>query len=260
MPQFVYGNWPVLETLRAGRRQADQLLLAHKVEEKGVVGDILHTAETRGVPVTRVEKRILDDLAEGGHHQNVALRVSAYPYVAIADILALARARGEAPFILILDLLQDPQNVGALLRVGDAVGIHGVVLQERRGVAITSAVSRASSGAVEHLQVAMVNNIATAMRELKENDVWLAGLDIGPNVPPIDRADLKVALGLVIGSEGDGMRRLVRDSCDLLVSLPMRGHVGSLNAATAGSIALYAAWQARGWEGWAHAGRQRSDS
>jgi 23S rRNA (guanosine2251-2'-O)-methyltransferase len=140
--------------------------------------------------------------------------------------------------------------VGSLLRVADAVGIHGIILQERRGVGVTPAVVNASSGAVEHLRVAQVTNLVQTMKDLKEQDVWLVGLDIGPNVPTIDKVDLNIGIGLVLGSEGEGMRRLVRDTCDLLICLPMRGRVGSLNVATVGSVALYSAWQARGWPGW----------
>jgi 23S rRNA (guanosine2251-2'-O)-methyltransferase len=156
----------------------------------------------------------------------------------------------EKPFLLILDLLQDPQNVGALLRVADAVGVHGVLLQERRGVDVTPAVVNASSGAVEHLNVTVVTNLVTVMRRLKEEDVWLVGLDIGPDTATLDQVDLDRPLAVVMGSEGEGLRRLVRETCDLRITLPMRGHVLSLNVATAGSIALYAAWQARGWQGW----------
>jgi 23S rRNA (guanosine2251-2'-O)-methyltransferase len=136
------------------------------------------------------------------------------------------------------------------MRVADAVGVHGIVIQERRGVEITPAVINASSGAVEHLRVAQVVNLVQAMKELKGNDVWMIGLDAGPNVPPLDKADLNLSIGLVLGSEGEGLRRLVRDTCDLVLCLPMRGHVASLNVATAGSVALYSAWRARGWEGW----------
>ncbi len=136
------------------------------------------------------------------------------------------------------------------MRVADAVGVHGIIMQDRRQVGITPAVIASSSGAVEHLQVAQVTNLVNAMKELKDNDVWIVGMDVGPNVPALDKQDLNMAIGLVMGSEGDGMRRLVRDTCDFLVTLPMRGQVGSLNVATAGSIALYAAWQARSWQGW----------
>lgn len=242
-----------MEALRAGRRSIDQLLVAETVEAKGLVAEILATAAEKGVPVRRVPRRIIDDLAQGANHQNMALRTNGYPYASIDDVLALSSRREEKPFILILDLLKDPQNVGSLLRVADAVGVHGVVLQERRGVAVTPAVVNASSGAVEHLNIVQVTNLVNAMRDLKAQDVWMVGLDIGENVAPIDKTDLNMSIGLVLGSEGEGLRRLVRDTCDLLLALPMRGSVASLNVATTGAVALYAAWQARSWQGWAHA-------
>lgn len=250
MSEFIYGHWGVMESLRANRRSFDHLLLTETVEERGIVAQIMQTAQERGVPIKRVARRIIDDLSNGANHQNMALRVGPYPYVETSAVLKLAEQRGEKPFILLLDLLKDPQNVGVLLRVADAVGIHGVVLQERRGVAVTPSVVNASSGAVEHLQVVQVTNLVNTMRDLKENDVWMAGLDIGPNTPPLDKQNLNMGLGLVLGSEGEGMRRLVRDTCDLLFCLPMRGNVASLNVATVGSVALYSAWQARGWQGW----------
>lgn len=253
MTEFIYGHWAIMEALRAGRRQMEQLLLTETVEEKGLVAEILNTAQERNVKVRRVPRRIIDDLANGANHQNMALRVGEYPYVDVEDVLALAQRRNEKPFILLLDLLKDPQNVGVLLRVADAVGVHGVILQERRSVSVTPSVVNASSGAVEHLQIVQVTNLAQTMKDLKSQDVWMVGLDMGPNVPPMDKTDLNMSLGLVLGSEGEGMRRLVRDSCDLLLCLPMRGMVASLNVATVGSVALYAAWQARGWQGWAHA-------
>ncbi len=253
MAEFVYGHWPIMEALRAGRRNIEQLLITDTVEEKGLVAEIISTAQEKNVNVRRVARRIIDDLAEGANHQSMVLRVGGYPYVQPDEILALAESKGEKPFILLLDLLKDPQNVGSLMRVADAVGVHGIILQERRGVGVTSAVVNASSGAVEHLQVAQVTNLAQTMRDLKEKDVWMVGLDIGPNTPPIDKQDLNMAIGIVLGSEGEGMRRLVRDTCDLLFCLPMRGNVASLNVATVGSVALYTAWRARGWQGWAHA-------
>jgi 23S rRNA (guanosine2251-2'-O)-methyltransferase len=253
MSEFLYGHWAIMEALRAGRRTMEQLLVTETVEEKGLVSEILSTAGERGVKIRRVPRRIIDDLAGGANHQNMALRAGDYPYVEVDNLLALAAERGEKPFILLLDLLKDPQNVGVLMRVADAVGVHGVILQERRGVAVTPAVVNASSGAVEHLQVGRVVNLVQTMRDLKERDVWMVGFDIGPNVPPIDKTDLNMSIGIVLGSEGEGIRRIVRDTCDLLLSLPMRGSVASLNVATVGSIALYSAWQARGWQGWAHA-------
>ncbi|MCU0513744.1 MAG: 23S rRNA (guanosine(2251)-2'-O)-methyltransferase RlmB [Anaerolineae bacterium] len=250
MVEFIYGYWPIIETMRAKRRSIETLLVADRAEEKGSVADILSRAREGGLPVSRVQRRILDDLANGGNHQGMVLRVGEYPYDTPEAMLKLATTRAEKPFILLLDLLQDPQNVGALLRVADAVGVHGIIFQERRSVAITPAVVASSAGAVEHLLIARVTNLVQAMKQLKEQDVWLVGMDIGPGLPPIDKTDLNMAMGLVMGSEGEGMRRLVRDTCDFVVTLPMRGHVGSLNVATAGSIALYAAWQSRGWQGW----------
>lgn len=253
MPEFLYGFWPIMEALRANRRQLEQLVLMDRLEVRGQVEKIVEMANEVGIPTKRVNKRILDDIAGSGNHQGMALRVSTYPYVDLTDILQVGQDRNEKPFILILDLLKDPQNVGALIRVADAVGIHGIVMQDRRSVGVTNSVVAASSGAVEHLQVAQVTNLVNAMRQLKDNDVWMIGMDVGPNIPPLDKTDLNISVGLVMGSEGEGLRRLVRDTCDMLVTLPMRGQVGSLNVATAGSIALYSAWQARGWQGWAHA-------
>lgn len=253
MPEFIYGHWGIMESLRAGRRQFDQLLLTETTEERGIVAEIVTIATDRGVKVKRVPRRILDDLANGANHQNMALRVGPYPYADTEDVLSAAKQKGEKPFLLLLDLLKDPQNVGVLLRIADAVGVHGVIIQERRSVAVTPAVVNASSGAVEHLRVVQVTNLVQTMKDLKQDDIWMVGLDIGPNIPPIDKTDLNMPIGIVLGSEGEGMRRLVRDTCDLLVCLPMRGRVASLNVATVGSVALYAAWQARGWEGWAHA-------
>ncbi len=228
-------------------------MIHERAERRGTVGDVIAMAEEFNLPIQRVQRRILDDLANNGNHQGLVLRVGPFPYCDMEDILSLAASKSEKPFILLLDLLKDPQNVGSLIRVSDAVGIHGIVIQERRSVAVTPAVVNASSGAVEHINVAQVSNLVNAMKWLKENDVWLVGLDVGPNIPPLDKTDLNMSLALVVGSEGEGLRRLVRDTCDLLLTLPMRGEVGSLNVATAGAIALYRAWSARDWEGWAHA-------
>ena len=253
MPEFLYGHWAVIEAMRAGRRKLDALMIHERAEKRGPVGDAMSMAEELKLPIQRVQRRILDDLARNGNHQGLVLRVGPFPYCDVEEILGTAARRQEKPFILLLDLLKDPQNVGALIRVSDAVGAHGIVIQERRSVAVTPAVVNASSGAVEHINVAQVTNLVSAMKELKDQDIWMVGLDVGPNIPPLDKTDLNMALGLVMGSEGEGLRRLVRDTCDLLLTLPMRGQVGSLNVATAGAIALYSAWSARDWNGWVHA-------
>jgi 23S rRNA (guanosine2251-2'-O)-methyltransferase len=179
------------------------------------------------------------------NHQGVAADVGDYPYVEWRRILARAETRHEPPLVLLLDLLQDPQNVGTLLRTAEAVGVHGVILQKRRAVGITPAVVSASSGAVEHLLVAQVTNLVRTMKALQEAGLWLVGLEDLPEAGRYDQADLDMPLGLVVGGEGGGMRRLVRETCDLVLRLPMRGRVNSLNAAVAGSIALYQCWQQR---------------
>ncbi len=253
MPEFLYGHWAVIEAMRSGRRKLISLMIHDRAERRGTTGEAMSMADELNIPVQRVQRRILDDLANNGNHQGLVLRVGPFPYCDVEEILQTAARRGEKPFVLLLDLLKDPQNVGSLIRVSDAVGIHGIVIQERRSVAVTPAVVNASSGAVEHVNVAQVTNLVTAMKELKDQDIWLVGLDIGANIPPLDKTDLNMALGVVMGSEGEGLRRLVRDTCDLLLTLPMRGKVGSLNVATAGAIALYSAWSARDWNGWVHA-------
>ena len=152
--------------------------------------------------------------------------------------------------MLLLDLLHGPQNIGSLLRTAEICGVHGVIIQDRRAPDITPSVVIYSAGAAEHLHVAQVTNLVDVMRQLKEEDVWLVGMDLSDEAQPLHQIDLNMSIGIVVGHEGQGMRRLVRETCDLRITLPMRGHVLSLNVATAGSIALYAAWQARKWEGW----------
>jgi 23S rRNA (guanosine2251-2'-O)-methyltransferase len=173
------------------------------------------------------------------------LETGSYPYADLADLPAAAAARAEPALLLLLDLVQDPQNVGALLRTAEAMGVHGAILQRRRGCEITPAVVTASAGAVEHLQVAQVTNLVEAMRWLKQQGIWLIGLERGAEARPLETMDLQMPAGLVIGSEGEGLRRLVREQCDFLAQVAMYGRVESLNAAAAGSIALYAARVAR---------------
>ena len=239
------GRNSVREALRAGRRRVERVLLADGVETKGPIAEILALCHASAVPVSHTPRGNLDRLAGTLEHQGVIAQVTDYPYVTLDDTLALSETRGEPPFLLALDALQDPQNVGSLLRTAEAVGVHGLVLPRRRAVAVTPAVSRASAGAVEHLSVAQVTNLTRTLVALKEEDVWVVGLEDDPRAQDYRRADLDMSLVLVVGSEGEGMHRLIRDTCDLLIRLPMRGQINSLNAAAAGSIALYAAWAAR---------------
>mgnify|MGYP001820908482 CR=1 FL=1 len=244
MREILYGRNAVRESLRAARRKPYRLVLAEGVRQTDVVGQIVFLAEQAGVTVSRTERRSLDRIGDV-NHQGVTLETSEYPYRSLDHVLASAQARDEAPQLLLLDLLKDPQNVGSLLRTAEAVGVHGLVIQQRRAVGITPAVVHASAGAVEHLWVAQVTNLVDAIRRLKAHDVWVAGLEAARGAQQYDQADLSGPLALVVGSEGEGLRRLVRDRCDFLLCLPMCGRVTSLNAAVAGSIVLYEAWRQR---------------
>ena len=239
MREILYGRQPVREALRAGRRQVFRLLLAQGVKPTAIVGEVLNLAERASVPVRAVERQELDKVGGEVNHQGLAAEVSTYPY---ADLEALPDAAGraeEAPFLLLLDHVQDPQNLGSLLRSAEAVGVHGVVIPHRRAAGVTPAVVRASAGAAEQLSVAQVTNLVQTMKALKERDVWIAGLEDDPHAELLWQARLDGPLALVVGSEGAGMRRLVKETCDLKIRLPMVGKINSLNAAVAGSIALY---------------------
>ena len=245
MKEWIYSRNAVYETLRAKRRDVFSIEIAEGAQEKGRVSVILALAKERKVRVSRVPRGKLDKVHE--NHQGVAAEVSGYPYAGLADILEAARQKGEPPFALILDSLQDPQNFGALLRTAEAVGVHGVIIPLARAVEVTPAVVNASSGASEHLLIAQ-SNLSQAIEALKAADVWVVGLDQAgePLRAGPESKHLRGGLGLVVGSEGQGLHELTRKKCDVLLQLPMRGQVESLNAAVAGSVALYLAHLSRG--------------
>jgi 23S rRNA (guanosine2251-2'-O)-methyltransferase len=242
MKEFIYGRNPVFETLRAKRRDVFRLQIAEGVQEKGRLTEILDLVATRKIPVERVPRLRLDKLSES--HQGVALEVSAYPYTELEDILDNAKAASEPLFVLILDTLQNPQNLGTIIRTAEAVGVHGVLIPTHRAAEITPAVVSASAGACEHMLVARLN-LAQAIVELKKADAWVVGLDENLESRKPSEVPLDGALAVVVGSEGEGIRPLVRQSCDFLLRLPMQGKIESLNAAVAGSMALYLAYLAR---------------
>lgn len=244
MREWIYGRNPVYELLRAGRRQVFRLLVAENTHSRGQLANILDLCREQDIPIEITPRARLDHLQPG--NQGLLLETSGYPYGSLGDIFDLAAQRTEPPLILILDTLQDPQNLGTLLRTAEVVGVHGVLLPLRRTATVTPAVVSASSGASEHLLINQVN-LAQAISAVKDQDVWVIGLDSDPGVQLVEKSTLSGSLALVIGAEGEGMRSLVRKSCDLLVRLPMRGRIESLNAAVAGSIALYLAWEARGY-------------
>ena len=243
MKEFIYGRNAVYETLRAKRREIFKLEIAEGVKETGRITEILQMAKLQKVGTISVPRAKLEKL--NANHQGVALEVGGYPYSDVVEILELAGQKNEPPFVLILDSLQDPQNFGTLLRTAEVAGVHGVVIPLARTVEVTPAVVNASSGASEHLLLAQ-SNLSQAIDALKESDVWIVGLDqAGEALNEKSNRHLEAALGLVVGSEGEGLHELTRKKCDILLKLPMRGHVESLNAAVAGSIALYLAYLVR---------------
>jgi len=239
MIESIYGRNPVYECLVAGRREVLRVFVARGAKERGTLGEIVAQAQGKGVPLRRLDRVQLDRLGAHVNHQGVVAEVGSYPYASVEAIMARAAEREEAPWILLLDCLQDPQNLGTLLRTAEVVGVHGIVIPDRRATQVTPAVVSSSSGASEHMLIAQITNLVRTMERLKEHNVWIAGLEDVPKARVLWESDLKGALGLVVGSEGKGMRRLVRESCDWLVRLPVWGRVSSLNAAVAGSVALY---------------------
>lgn len=242
MTEWITGRNPAYEILRSKRRSIHRLWVSDSAQVQGRFAEIIDLARTRKIPVEFVKRNHLDGIDP--HHQALALEVEPYPYSDLEVIIRKAKSQNEPVFVLLLDLIQDPQNLGTLLRSAEAFGVHGVVIPAARAASVTPAVVNASSGATELLLIAQ-QNIAQAMDRLKEAGGWMIGLEGSPEAQPPQRINLNGGIGIVIGNEGQGLRRLVRDKCDLLMNLPMQGQIDSLNAAVAGSIALYLARQAR---------------
>lgn len=245
MSELLYGRNPVRECLRANRRSCRRLFLAAGIKHNAMLKEIAQLAGQRGYPIEQRSRDDLSRLARSREHQGVVLETSGYPYTDPADILSSAQEAASEALVLLLDRLQDPQNVGTLLRTAEAVGLQGVILPERRAVEITPAVVKASAGASEHLCIAQATNLARTVIQLQEAGLWVLGLEENPQAVLYTEVDWKRPLALVVGSEGSGLRHLVRERCDGLVRLPMRGSIDSLNAAVAGSIMLYEVWRGR---------------
>lgn len=230
---IIVGRNPVTEALRSGR-EIDKLMVS---SEEGSMKKILALAKERRIPVMKVEKSAIDRIAEGKAHQGVAAYVSAYAYAELEDIFRIAEERGEDPFIIILDNLEDPHNLGAIMRTAECAGAHGIIIPKRRACGLTEVVAKASAGAIEYMPCVKVTNIAQVIEELKERGVWVAACDMGGQ--EYYKADLKGKLAVVIGSEGFGISRLVKEKCDFVVSMPMVGRITSLNASNAAAVIIY---------------------
>jgi 23S rRNA (guanosine2251-2'-O)-methyltransferase len=240
--ELLYGRHAVLEALRAGRRRVHRVLLHQGGQRTGIISEIVVAAQQRGCPVSEASRQTLDQ-AGPVNHQGVLAETASYPYTGLDRILAAALP--DEPVLLVLDHLQDVQNLGTLLRTAEAMAVAGVVLPERRAADITPAVVNASSGAVEHLAIAQIVNLVQGLEQIKAAGYWVVGLDESKEAISLARADLRGRLALVVGAEGPGLSRLVREHCDWLVQIPMHGKIASLNAAVAGSVVVVAARQAR---------------
>jgi 23S rRNA (guanosine2251-2'-O)-methyltransferase len=232
--EMIYGIRPVIEALKSGRRKVIEIFDA--VGDEGVA----NAASTRGVEIKRVSRQRADELARGGVHQGVVARVEPYPYSGLEEILA-----SPEPLILVLDSVTDPRNLGAVLRAADGAGTSGVVVPKNRAAGVTAAAVKASAGASEHVRVARETNLRRAIEKMKEAGFWVYAADAAGT--PYTELDLAGPIGLVFGSEGRGVRRLVREACDGEVSIPMLGNIGSLNVSVAAAVLLYEVRRQRGW-------------
>ena len=230
---IIEGRNAVIEALRAGRA-IDKIFIAKGDVDK-TLGHIASKARDKGIVVVEADRRKLDFMSQTHAHQGVVALAAVREYCEIADILAIAAERNEAPFVIVCDEISDPHNLGAIIRSAECVGAHGVIIPKRRSAGLTAIVDKASAGAAEHMAIARVPNISAAIKELKDNGLW--------------STDLTGAIALVIGSEGEGMSRLVKESCDFILSLPMKGQVSSLNASAAAAVTMYEVLRQRSAQG-----------
>ena len=240
---MIEGRNAVTEAIRSGRT-INKVFLADGDTDRAL-GRLAAMAKEAGAVVVRIDRRKLNEMSQTGAHQGIMASVAVHDYATIDDILAAAEAKGEAPLIVLCDELSDPHNLGAILRTAECAGAHGVIIPKRRSVGLTAVVGKASAGAVEYMPVARVANLTAAIRELKQRGVWIFGTAADGAVP-LYSADLKGPAAIVIGNEGIGMSRIVADSCDFKVSIPMKGRISSLNASAAAAILLYEAVRQRG--------------
>ncbi len=236
----IVGRNPVMEALKSGR-EIDKILIA-KGTEGGSLIKIIGKAKDKGIPIQYVERQKLNEMSEENAHQGIIATVAAYEYSDVEDILDRAKEKGTDPFILILDEIMDPHNLGSIMRTADAVGVDGIIIPKRRSVGLTATVAKSSAGAIEYVPVAKVSNIAQTIERIKEKGIWVAGADMsGAN--DHYNTDLRGPLALVIGNEGEGISRLIKEKCDFLVKLPMVGQVSSLNASVAAAVLMYEAFR-----------------
>lgn len=234
-PNQLEGRNPVLEAFRSGR-SVDKLYVQKDLHE-GILSTITREAREAGTIISYVPKSRLDEMSATGKHQGVIAEAAAYNYAEVADILQIAKKKGEDPFIFLLDGIEDPHNLGAIIRTANLAGAHGVIITKRRAVGLTATVAKASAGAINYTPVAKVTNLAAAMEELKKEGVWFVCADM--NGTSMYDLNLTGPIGVVIGNEGEGVNRLVREACDYTAAIPMKGDIDSLNASVAAGVLAY---------------------
>ena len=232
----IEGRNSVLELLDSGK---DINKIYVQIGEKhGSINKIIAKAKEKRIVIVQTEKSKLDKMSQTKNHQGVIATVPPFEYSSVDDILEEARERNEKPFILILDGIEDPHNLGSIIRTAETAGVHGIIIPKRRAASVNSTVNKTSAGAVQYMKIARVNNINETIKYLKENDVWICGTDMNTNVYYYEE-DYKIPIAIVIGSEGFGMSRLVKENCDFLVKIPMKGKITSLNASVSSGIIMY---------------------
>lgn len=239
---MVEGRNPVLEVLDSGRA-INKLMIADGHRE-GSVKKIIGKAKEKGVVISYVDRHKLDQISESDNHQGVIAFVAAYDYKPLEELLKEIKEKEETPFLIILDEISDPHNLGSIIRTADAVGAHGIIIPKRRSVGLTPVVAKTSAGAIEYVPVCRVTNIARTIDDLKEANIWVAGADMSGKQTHF-QGDFKGGIALVMGSEGKGISRLVKEKCDFLVNIPMEGNVSSLNASVAASVIMYEIYKQR---------------
>ncbi|MET3549990.1 23S rRNA (guanosine2251-2'-O)-methyltransferase [Paenibacillus favisporus] len=245
--EIIAGKHSVTEALRSGRT-INKIWIAENAQ-KHLTQPIIFEAKKLGVVIQQVDKRKLDQMAPGMQHQGVVAQAAPYAYAEVEDILQVAEAKGEAPFILLLDEIEDPHNLGSILRTADCTGVHGVIVPKRRSAQVTATVSKTSAGAAEYVPVARVTNLGQTIEELKERGIWVVGTDVSASSEMYDTNVFDGPVAVVIGNEGKGMGRLIREKCDVLVKLPMKGQINSLNASVAAGVVMYEVLRRRRTQG-----------
>jgi len=233
----IEGKNPILEALKTNH-PIDKILISKDIGRHSTIAEILHLSKQKGIPLIYVEKSKLDNISQTKSHQGIIAYVPEKEYVEVEDILILAKKKNEQPFIIILDSIEDPHNLGAILRSAEATGAHGIIIPKRRSAGLTPTVAKTSAGAIEYMSVAKVANLSDAISKLKKQNIWVIGIESEGKTSYI-KFDFKMPIAIVIGSEGKGISRLVKENCDELLSIPMKGKITSLNASIAAAVVMY---------------------